>query len=396
MGHCHDGYWCGDVYAIKAFQAAMQAKYADVAKLNLAWGVTLKSFNDVLPPKEISAGKFAPSPKVFPTGQDKRRWLDFITWYDQAIIGFAGQSLKAVLKYFPAEKVRMKPGGNGGSVNALPWGTYCPGYAKMAKGSGIVLQPADAQGAIFGDKWIATAYQFYGVKESTETGGELIDRAFAQRMFSDASCGVAQLFTYNYARFAPEVQKNIHLYTGKPGETEIAVYCPTTLHRLGVNLYPTIVASYPLRDICEYDVLDELLIADGALTTKRYKALVLFQSSIVDQPILNEIDAFRLAGGKVIVPGERPIMNVEGEPWAGAANIIHVAPLAKKTEWPREMAAQLAGLKGFEGQLDGIWTSRRGKEIFVFNSTKKPVEAKIDGRVVQIGPYSIYSTTEKH
>lgn len=240
MGHSHEGYWCGDVHAIKAFQTAMQQNYLKVAKLNEAWGADFKSFEEVRPPGGLSDEKFKPSLAAFPTAQTKRRWLDFITWYHQAIIDFAGQSLETVLKYFPAGKVRMKPGGNYGSVNPLAWGTYCPGYAKMAKGSGVVLQPADAQGAIFGDKWIGTAYQFYGVKQCTEQAGDLIDRAFMQRMFSDASCGVAQLFTYDYARYAPNIQKYIHLYTGKPGETEIAVYCPTTLYRLGVNLYPTI------------------------------------------------------------------------------------------------------------------------------------------------------------
>ena len=98
-------------------------------------------------------------------------------------------------------------------------------------------------------------------------------------------------------------RKYIHLYTGKGGDTEIAVYCPTTLYRLGVNLHPTIVASYPLRDLCEYNVLDELLIADGALTAKRYKALVIFQGEMIDQPILDKLDKFHRAGGKIIVPG---------------------------------------------------------------------------------------------
>lgn len=391
MGHCHEGYWCGDAYAIKAFQAAMRQKYRKVKKLNEAWGTSYQSFAEVRMPGELSDEKFKPLLAAFPSAQAKRRWLDFITWYHQAIIDFAGQSLKTVLKYFPAEKVRMKPGGNYGSVNPLPWGTYCPGYAKMAKGFGIVLQPADAQGAIFADKWIGTAYQFYGVKEATEQAGDLNDRGFMQRMFSDASCGVAQLFTYDYARYAPNIRKFVHLYTGKPGETEIAVYCPTTLYRLGVNLHPTIVASYPLRDICDYDVLDELPISDGALTTKRYKALVLFQADIIDQPILKKIAAFRRAGGKVIMAGRAPIKNVEGRVWADASKITHVAPLTQKAEWPIEVAAQLAGLKGFEGRLDGFWTSRRGAEVFAFNANENAAETKIDGELVRLAPYTIYS-----
>ncbi len=390
MGHCHEGYWCGDAYAIKAFQTAMQKKYRKVSKLNEAWAANFKSFEEVRPPQELSDEKFRPSLSAFSTASARRRWLDFITWYHQAIIDFAGQSLKTVLKYFPSDQVRMKPGGNYGSVNPLAWGTYCPGYAKMAKNSGAVLQPADAQGAIFADKWIGTAYQFYGVKEATEQAGDLIERAFMQRMFSDAACGVSQLFTYDYPRYATNVQKYIHLYTGKPGETQIAVYCPTTLYRLGVNLHPTIVASYPLRDLCDYDVLDELLIADGALTPKRYKALVLFQSEIIDQPILDKINAFRRAGGKVITTGNAVIKNVEGEPWANATKLIRISPLTKPEAWPKEMAALLAGYQGFEGQLDGLWTSRRGKEIFIFNSTDKSVKTQINHQSVSVSPYSIW------
>ena len=46
--------------------------------------------------------------KVAASKQDKRRWLDFITWYHQALIDFAEQSIRTVLKYYPKEKVRTK------------------------------------------------------------------------------------------------------------------------------------------------------------------------------------------------------------------------------------------------------------------------------------------------
>ncbi|MEO5802171.1 MAG: family 14 glycosylhydrolase, partial [Verrucomicrobiota bacterium] len=77
MGHCHEGYWCGDDFAIKAFQAALKRKYSKVAKVNRAWGSDYKSFKEIFPPKEIGNVKFKPSPETFPTSQEKRRWLDF-------------------------------------------------------------------------------------------------------------------------------------------------------------------------------------------------------------------------------------------------------------------------------------------------------------------------------
>jgi len=394
MGHCHEGYWCGDAYAIKAFQRSMQQRYGSIARLNRAWATRYGSFAEVLPPRELSNEKFQPSPKAFPTPQNKRRWLDFITWYHQAIIDFAEQSLRTVLKYFPPEKVRMKPGGTARGVNPLAWGTYCPGYAKMAGPYHIVLQPADCSGAVFADKWAATAYQFYGVTECTEPAGGLDEPSFVQRMFSDAACGARQFFTYEFPQHAATMQKYIHLLTGKPGETEIALYCPTTLYRLGGSLEPTIQAAYGLRDLCDFDVLDELLIADGALTPSRYKALILLQADMIDQPILDKLDAFARAGGRIIAAGSGPIQNVKGKAWRRSARITRISALGKNSPWLKELASHLAGLKGVDGKLDGLWTCRRGEQVFVYNSTAKPIATQINGQAVTVAPRTIWWNRE--
>ena len=390
MGHCHEGYWCGDAFAIRAFQHAMEQRYSSIARLNRAWAANYHAFDEIRPPRELGNDKFQPSPEAFPTPQDKRRWLDFITWYHQAIIDFAEQSLRTVLKYFPPEKVRMKPGGTARGVNPIAWGTYCPGYAKMAGPYHVVLQPADCQGAVFGDKWAATAYQFYGVTECTEPAGGLDEPSFVRRMFSDAACGASQFFTYEFPQHAATMRKYIHLLTGKPGDTEVAVLCPTTLYRLGGSLEPTIQAGYSLRDLCDFDVLDELLIADGALTPRRYKALILFQADIVDQPILDKLDAFARAGGRIITVGDSPIRNVEGKLWPRASKLTHVAPLAKDSTWLKDLASQLAGYKGVDGQIDGLWTCRRGDQVFVFNSTSRPAEARINAEAVPLAAHTIW------
>jgi hypothetical protein len=390
MGHCHEGYWCGDVYAIKAFRAAMKHKYSAISRLNRAWARDYKSFDEIRPPSEISNDQFKPTPDAFRTGQDKRRWLDFITWYHQVIIDFAEQSVKTVLKYFSADKVRIKPGGNAGGVNPISWGTYCPGYGKMAGKYPIVIQPADCGGAVFGDKWMGTAYQFYGAKESTEPAGGLEDKAFVRRMFSDASCGASQFFTYEFENHVPAMQKYVHLYTGEPGETQVAVYCPTTLYRLGGSLHDSIVAAPSLRDLCEFDVLDELLIGDGALNAKRYKALIIFQGDIIDQPILKKFDTFRRTGGKIIEVGNASVKNVEGEPWPRASKMEHTAPLNTHGQWLRDLVPKLAGLKGVDGKIDGLWTCRRGKQVFVYNSTAKAVDSEVNGRSIQVAPYAIW------
>jgi Glycosyl hydrolase family 14 len=390
MGHCHEGYWCGDAYATKAFQSAMRGKYRAIKKLNRAWDTKYRCFEEVKTPPEIGSPEFKATPAALSTASAKRRWLDFITWYHQAIIDFAGQSIQTVLKYFPAKKVRTKPGGTAAGVNPIAWGTYCPGYARMAGKYHIVLQPADCQGAVFADKWAGTAYQFYGVKECTEPAGALDEKRFTQRMFSDASGGASQLFTYEFESHAAAIQKYVHLFTGQPGETEIALFCPTTWYRLGGDLQPTIRAAYPLRDLCDFDVLDELLITDGALSPRHYRVLLMLQAGIVDQPILDKIQSFMRRGGKVIVAGADEIRNVEGDLWKGLLKVKRISAPAAGPAWLEELAAELADCKGADGQLDGLWTCRRKEQVFVYNSKDKPVTNHIGGVEVTIAPRSIW------
>jgi hypothetical protein len=209
-------------------------------------------------------------------------------------------------------------------------------------------------------------------------------------MFSDASSGASQPFTYEFESHAAAIQKYIHLFTGKSGDTEIAVYCPTTLYRLGGNVQVTIAAGYPLRDLCEFDVLDELLIGDGALTTKRYRVLLIFQADIVEQAILDRIDQFRRKGGKVIIIGNGSVQNVEDQPWRGISQCTRVAPLARDQEWPRELSQHLAGFKGVDGRLGGLWTCRRSNQVFLFNSTDKEQGTEINARTVRIAPHAIW------
>lgn len=391
MGHCHEGYWCGDAHAIRAFREAMTKRYGDVAAVNKAWGTKLATMADIAMPPEAADEKHRPRPAAFATPADRRRWLDFIEWYHQALIDFSEQSIRAALAHFPAPKVRLKPGGNAGGVNPIAWGTYCPGYAKMAaKYPGVVLQPADWHGAYFGDKWIATAYHHYGVPLATEPAGGLDHPGFLRRLFSDASCGTRQLFTYDYPTHAADVRAFAHLVTGQPGETEIAVLCPTTLYRLGGDMSPTLRAANALRDLTDYDVLDELLVLDGALKADRYKALVIFQGEVIDRPVLDKLQPFLDAGGRIFVGGKTPMADVDGKPFAPAAGTAERLVQVDKgvTDRLKAYAAE-AKPKGWDGVADGVWTTRRGEQTILYNMSDKA--AKVGSE--EVGPRELREST---
>ena len=392
LGHCHDeGYWCADPYALAAFRDAMRAKYSDIGALNRAWGASAKSFAEVNAPHEIADG-IKPSPEAFKTATDRRRWLDFITWYHQAIIDFAERSIQVTLKYFPREKVRTKPGGNAGGVNPISWGTYCPGYAKMAGKYGIVMQPADCMGACFGDKWVGTAYHFYGVRLSTEPAGGMDHKTFVRRMFSDASCGASQIFTYEFNGHAADIQQYAHLYTGKSVDTDVALLCPTTLYRLWGDLWPTIGAADRLRDLTDFDVLDELLVLDGALG-KRYRTLIMMQADFVEQAVLDKIEAWVHAGGRLVVFGKAGIANVEGDTWSateigdatgdvrsqklGRGVVVRMDSFPANDGALEPLRRALPDLIGADSKFDGVWVTRRGSQVLILNKSDSPVTRRV-------------------
>lgn len=402
MGHCHEGYWCEDPYALSAFRDAMRKKYDAISTLNAAWGTDLGSFTAVRPPKEIVPG-FTPTPDAFKTGGDRRRWLDFITWYHQAIIDFAEDSIRTTLKYFPKEKVRTKPGGTAHGVNPVAWGTYSPGYAKMAAKYGIVMQPADCIGAYYGDKWLGTAYRFYGVPLSTEPAGGVEKNIFVRRMFSDASIGATQLFTYEYEQHAPEIKSYIHLFNGEFARTELAFLCPTTNYRLGADLGPTLRASYPLRELTDFDVLDELLIQDGALD-KRYKTLLITQGDFIDQPILDKIERWTREGGTLVICSAKPIRNVEGNDWAltgaggftdgqkikvGRGGVIRFAEIPTDNAGFERLYASFTLDHPMDGKFDGLVTTVRDSGTMLYNGSDKPLTGMIKGEKVVVPPHAI-------
>jgi len=101
-------------------------------------------------------------------------------------------------------------------------------------------------------------------------------------------------------------------------------------------------------------VLDEILITDGALTKERYKTLLVLQGDIVDQPILKRFDAFLRYGGKIVQIGDAPICTLKASS-GRVRKIKHVSALHKNKPGSRNSLHNLPGLKGADGQLDGLW-----------------------------------------
>jgi hypothetical protein len=55
-----------------------------------------------------------------------------------------------------------------------------------------------------------------------------------------------------------------------------------------------------------------------------------------------------------------------------------------------EIGEKTTRLKGVDGHVDGVWTTRRGREVFALSIGGKPATPTIDGNAVEIAPSTIY------
>ena len=321
IGHSHEGYWCGDPYARKAFSASFRKQYKSLPALNKAWGTRFLRWSEVEFPPEIKAGKLLKAEERS-DAKARRRWIDFIRWYHQSLIDFSVEVTNEAKKYIPIERLKMKPGGSAGGVNPIAWGTYCPGYAKavsppLAKGGikggwKMRLQPADCHGRPFGDRWYGTAYRFYGIPFTTEPAGGLDQRTFLRRVFMDASNGTSEMFSYEWDKHKEDGLKWIHLYRGMPSITDVAVYCPTTWYRMNGDIWPVIRAADALRDITDFEVADELLIEDDYLAKSKTRVLIWLGGPVTERVVLEKVLEWVENGGILVWgSGEKPA-DVEG------------------------------------------------------------------------------------
>jgi len=391
----NDRYYCGDAYALPAFRAAMAAKYADIADLNAAWHTDFADFEHVLFPEAITT-KEVPS-CVEGSPSERRRWLDFIGWYHGALLEFSTGSVDLVSRIFGADRVATKPGGNAGGMNPVHWGTYNPAYAKMAGQRGIVMQSADSHGAYWADKWTSTAYHFYGVPYRTEAAGGLDEVFFAKRTFVDACCGASRLFTYQIEEHLPAASKWIHLFTGERDVTDVALLAPTTIHFLNGDVRPAIDAGMQLRDLFAYDVLDELLVRDGAIGD--YRVLIAVGCDVIDDETLARIRDWVEAGGILLwadagkvetVAGVRDLWLDDATPEGTAMGRGHVFTCTAQWEGLSVAAARVVfeetselypnAAERLDGVEDGVWLADRGDAILGFNTGSDVIEREITWR----------------
>lgn len=309
--HAHRGYWCGDKYARADFANEMKRKFRTLRALNERWGTAFENWDAVTYPElkdELGAKTARESGKA----TDRRRWLDFIDWYNGVWVRFVPKLAELMREFYPHNRMIVSVGyGAEDNVYGNDYSALC----KMAKQSNLTMQtPGNVP--YYCMKRVSTACHFYGTPYYTEPPGDVPPPAEVARVFNDISNGVQVYFEYpqNLDRARPQLRAYKNHMTGEKPEVDFAIINPAIEHRLSCAPgFPT--HSYHLgktgRERFDYDVVDETLVMDGAL--RNYRLLAYVQGNVTQQAVLEKIARWVKDGGALLTCDIGDVQSIEGD-----------------------------------------------------------------------------------
>ena len=304
--HNHVGWWCADTSAKASFRTAMLSKYGSLASLNAAWRTSFRSEDEIAYPSGVSAGS-------------RRYWLDWVAWYQQGVSNLTDVVCRVARRSFP-EALMMLPCGFGdedprtGVDNSM--------LAKIAARHRVDVRSTHGgfrpfpqnQATMLGR--LASACRFYGAPFWTEPPSTISPDAQVGRIFEAITLGARGHFDW-----ASNVQTGREAYYryGKHMRiskrvVDVAMFYPTTSHLLRPGQgYPRTFEQgcSAIRDVLDYDIVDERMVLDGAL--ERYRVLVWWEGAVVEASVLAQIRSWIERGGALVIYDCGKIETVEGD-----------------------------------------------------------------------------------
>ncbi len=310
--HAHFGLWSGDKLARADFKRFLTEKYSTVEELNTAWKSDYKSFDeDLMVWREDIGFK-----------------LDYQKWYSDSLMDFTDKACAVARKHFPNTRMGMPIGCKSDS---LCFGQTKSTVSKICAKYNIVSRCTTL--ADFDDyahsnvvtRRIATPSQFYGARYGVESPLTLEK--------STAYTAVYQIITSNTIlvhndpgniyRAKDVYFKYRDLKEALSFKCEYAAFYSVIgekcMHPCGfsfegfANEVKNDSAFYPvgmfdelaeLRKCVDFDIIDEVLIADGFLKT--CPKLVLIKDIQIVSDTAKQISDYAQSGGEVYYVESNP------------------------------------------------------------------------------------------
>jgi Glycosyl hydrolase family 14 len=352
-------FWCGAEPDRADFRRVARGKYPTIEALNAAWGTAFASFEvaDYPPEAYGKPGDVAASP------QSRRYWLDFVEWYFGSMTRFTADVCRIARKHLPKAMLVLPLGGG---AETLFYGQDNTALPKIAAELGVHIRSTHGGFVPFRENYasmnrrIATASKHYGAPFWTEPPGTITAEGEVSRIMESVSCGSWGFWDWaTNPVTSPNVFREYKAFlTREEPVVDVALFFPTTHYRLHYNTaYPPRLWALGarLRDVMDYDIVDEMLIRDAAL--RRYRVLAWLEGSFVEAETLRHLAQWVEAGGVLLKLGAAAPQTVEGD-GAAAADLLGLTQATSATAgkpvaltvvdraFLRHVAAQAGALAG--------------------------------------------------
>lgn len=304
--HDHLGYWCNDPLARAHFRATMLKKYGSLEKLNRAWKREFKNVEAITYPEK-------------PRPDARREWLDFIRWYKESVGSAIETNLSTARKHFP-NTLLMLPAGfadedpRGGNDNSLIPAIASRFKAEVRSTHSAFKPFAENASTMFAR--LGSACRFYKVPFWVEPQSGLTAEQEVGRIFETVSQGAKGLFDWSsnalrhrdvYYRYGK------YLHIEKP-IVDVAMFYPAEAQELRTDqgYHPLFAqACAYLRDVMNYDIVDDRMVRDGCLS--KYRVLVLWEGTLAEPEVLEKIKQWVNEGGVLLAYDYGKITTFEGD-----------------------------------------------------------------------------------
>lgn len=312
------GFWCGDDDARADFRARMLAAHGGLAGLNARWGTAWTDPAQVTYPVGLSdAGADRAGTAVMPPAERaglRRRWLDFAQWYIDSQLDFAARAVAISRQYFPDVPHEIKVGFASERVDLGV--DYGQTIARSAT-DGYTVRSTHGKLPLYFYRRFSTPAKFHGRPLVTEPPHAVSRAEEVERFFKDATSGTTEYFDYpqNVLDAVDLFARYGWLLGGQHSLTQVAFLYPTTDARLrtGQDNPPRLVAACDAaRELFDWDLLDEGLVAAGALDG--YRLLILPEGDILEEATWYRLRTWLEGGGWLLTTEDLRPETVEGAP----------------------------------------------------------------------------------
>jgi len=368
--HTHPGFWCGDEYALQCFREYIQKKYSSIQCVNKSWQTSYNNFSQILFPPIKHSQMHTELRRILHTipkrirnllkylfinyidyhyiyslinkihskslnkiTSQNKRWLDFVEWYITSMTNWAEFWVKTARKYFPQTKIYLVTGGHGQPFLGADFSAQIKMLSKYNAGIRITNLTYAYSISFPRTRLISSAARFYNSYFSTEEAGVNSADGITMRVFDAISSKARGAYFKNLIGLGHDFCTNKYFRIAQPFEgvinfiknrkyllssdliIDMAVLFPKISIIQNINVLNSFYRKCSkLRDIINFDLLDENMIYDGAINN--YRFLAILKTSYLSYNLIKIIIQWIKDGGvliihnkiKVLSPGSQEII----------------------------------------------------------------------------------------